>query len=267
MAAGLLHQAGQRAFDGARAVYIVLDAVDGHGAASTHLVRQGAIARQEHRIAGDIDAGEQRIGVGCERQVAEVAAPAYGRAFGRRRLPDRLLVIVRKQFGWQRIGLAVGTGVLRFRQRHDQRANVELHGSLAAVEQAGEPVHRRMQRILHAVRQSCAGREQGRGQLGAAQGDAAGALAWAAAPDSAVGVVTGFVIANDGVGVVVAAVKKHADQRLVVSGFKSRRLAHGRQVQGKRQGRAAQGQLAAAAQKGAATVQFGLEQVHERPYF
>ena len=70
-------------FDGAGAIHIVFDSVDSHRAATTaDLVRQGAVARQKHRIARDIDAGKQRIAVGRQSQVTNVATPADGRAFG-----------------------------------------------------------------------------------------------------------------------------------------------------------------------------------------
>ena len=158
--ARLLHQLGHGGLDRRRAVNIAFDRVDRHGSAAADLIRQRTVARQKHRVAADVDAGEQRGAVGRQRQVADVAAPADGGAFRRRRLPDRLLVVVREQFGRQRIGFAVCAAVLGLGQRHHQRADIELHRGLARIEQAAQTGHGRMQRKLPPACQGRGGVEQ-----------------------------------------------------------------------------------------------------------
>ena len=83
-----------------------------------------------------------------------------------------------------------------------------------------------------------------------------------AAADGAVGVVAGVVVGDDGVGVIIAAIEKHANQSFVVAGVKGGGFTHGSQVQGKGQRGAGQGELTGAAQERAAAVQRRVDQVH-----
>ena len=86
---------------------------------------------QEDRVARHVDAGEGRVAVAGDEEVAHAAAPARRRAFRRRRLPDRLLVVVREELRRQRHRRR---GVLRLGRRLDQRADVEHHAELAGDE-------------------------------------------------------------------------------------------------------------------------------------
>ena len=113
-----------------------------------------------------------------------------------------------------------------------------------------------------AARQRGSGVKQSTQEVRLGQRNTARRLASAATANGAVGVVAGVVVGHHGVGVVVAAVKKYADQRLVVSGVKGGGFAHGGQVECKRQRGASQRELTRAAQKSPAAVQVGLEQVH-----
>ena len=70
-----------------------------------------------------------------KRDVAEPPSPAVGRSLAAVRLPDGLLIVVRKQFGWQRIGHPVRALVLRQGRRLDQRPHVELDRQPAGIEQ------------------------------------------------------------------------------------------------------------------------------------
>ena len=265
--ARLLDQPCQRGFDCAGAIHVVLDRVDGHRAAGADLVGQGTVARQKHGIASDVDAGKQGIGVAGQRQVAHVAAPANGGALGRRRLPDRLLVIVGKQLGWQGIVNPVRATVLGLGQWNDERAHIELHGSFAAVEQVGQTGHGRVQRILAPTGQRSRWVEQGRRQICLGQRYAAGRLARTTTAYRAIQVVAGVVIGDHGVCVVVGTVEKHTDQGFVIGRIKRRRFSNGGQVEGHWQRSATQRQLRTATQEVAPTVVVDLEQVHGCPYF
>ncbi|MNL29264.1 hypothetical protein D3C87_1509420 [compost metagenome] len=119
-----------------------------------------------------------------------------------------------------------------------------------------------MQRVLAAPGQRLGRVEQGGGKGGLAQRNAACRLAPAATANGVVAGVARVVVGDHGVGVVVAAVQKHADERLVVGGGKGRSLAHGGEVEGKWQRSACQAQLGGPAQKRAAGVEFGLKQMH-----
>jgi hypothetical protein len=82
-------------------------------------------------------------------QVGDAPAPARGIAVvGTRGLPDIGLVLVREQLRRQRDRALL---VSQLRGRADQRADVRDDAGLAAVEQARERAHLRMQAVQRAV--------------------------------------------------------------------------------------------------------------------
>jgi len=121
---------------------------------------------------------------------------------------------------------------------------------MTRVEQARQAGHGGVQGKLPADAQTVHWRhsrvEQGGRQIGLAQCNAPSCLPCATTPDGAVLRVAGIVIGDHGVGIVVAAIKKHADQRFVVVARRVEGgcLTHGGQVQCQGQGRARHGQLA-----------------------
>ena len=160
VSARLLHQLGHGVFHGGGVVDVVLHGIDRHRAIAADLVGQRTVARQKHGVAGHVDAGEQRRAVGRQRQVAQVAAPAHSGAFRRRGLPDRLLVVVGKQLGRQRVGAAVRAAELRPCERHHQWPDVELHRRLPGIEKVGQATHGGVQGVLPPARQGRGGGEQ-----------------------------------------------------------------------------------------------------------
>ena len=182
-------------------------------------------------------------------------------------MPNGLLVIVREQLGWQRVIDAVRALVLGLGQRCHQGPNIELNGSFATVEQIGDSIHSRVQGVLPPVRQGHGGTQQRCSQCRLRDCYTASGLAHSAAAYGVVLVVAGVVVSHNGIGIVVTAVKEHADQRFVVSGVKRCGLSHGCQVQRKRQRRAGKGQLATATQERATRVFFGIKHVHDASYF
>lgn len=243
LGARLRDQRAQRLATGLGAVHAIVlrHALDRHRATGADLVGQRMLARQEHRVAGDRHAGEQRAAaVAGQRQVAQPATPALDGALGGRALPDRLLVVVRKQLGRQRHRAGL---VLRQRGGHAQRADVELQGQLLRIEQRLERCQLGRQRVFAASGQTLTGQRRA-GQAGVRDGQRL-------ARRGVFG-VAGAVVRDQGVAVVVAAVQKDAHQGLVAVGAEGRRFAHGRQAEGPGRGGAGEAKLAESAQEGAA---------------
>ena len=194
--------------------------VNGDRTARPHLILQRRLARCPHRIARDRDAGEGRLCVCAAQHVTDSAAPAVHRALGHRRLPHRLLVVVRKQLRRQRHRTVL---ILRTRRRPHQRSDVGDDRSASGVEQRGQRLQFRRQREFAAAL-ICQRRQ--RQQRVARTSNAAARLL--------VSVVRRCVIRNHRVVIVVAAVQKDADDRLVVARGLRRRSAERGEIQRKR---------------------------------
>jgi anti-sigma-K factor RskA len=213
-------------------------AIHRDGSVGRDLVLNRAATCQVHRIACHAHAGEGCVAVACCKQVTHSAAPARCGAFGRRCLPERLLVVVRKKLGRKRYRLRA---VLGLGGGLDECAHVEHHSHASRVEHGQQRRQPGCQRKLLTGWQRHRGREDGGGQRSPVQCDVAA--------KAAIDVVTRLVPGHQRIGLVVAAVKKDAHQRLVVGGGGCGRLAHGGQAHGPWRCASCQGQRCTPLQK------------------
>ena len=150
---------------------------------------------------------------------------------------------MRKQLGGQRVYLAVGAFVLRQCCWHDERADVELDGALAAVPQRFQLLKFGCERELEIVgqslrrlwRQRCRSKGRPFQRHGRTKFFVQG--------------VIGRVIGNDGVGIIISAIEEDTDNRLVISRCKSSCFTGCREIERKRRARAKSGNGASALQK------------------
>ena len=192
----------------------------------TALVLQGGITGEKDLVARNRNTAEEPIAIVGQRHIADLAAPAGGCALGRRRLPDRLLIVMRKQFRRQRILHPIRAVVLLTRQWHHQWPDIELHRRLARVEQAGEPGHVGVQRIFAVIGQGHRRPQFGGGQRCLRQHHAGVARAGARRANRVVFRVARIIESDDGVRIVVATDQKDTHQRLVVGSRKRGGLPH-----------------------------------------
>ena len=151
-------------------------------------------------------------------------------------------------------------------EAYEQRAQ-ERKERLAAIEQAGQAGHGRVQRILTPAGQCCGRVEQRRCQRRFGQCNTARRLARTATTNGAIQVIAGVVVSHHSIGIVVGTIEEHADQGFVIGRIKRGGFANGGQVESHWQSGAAQCKLGTAAQEGAAARVVRLEQVHGWPYF